>query len=218
MELALHHPIWLLLGAVLMALVPIFIGMCTAYVKVSVVLGMLRSGIGAQGVPSSLTTMVLSLAITAFIMSPVLEETIEASKKIESFNFEKIPSESNIQTIIELLKPWINFMETHTGQREKILLSQLANNPNKDIEISKENSNVRILLLAYVLSELRQGFLMGFVILLPFLAIDLIVGNVLAALGMHMLSPAMVSLPIKLILFVVADGWLLLTKGLIQSY
>ena len=120
--------------------------------------------------------------------------------------------------------PWLKFMADHTGSREIRSLTQLNAEPKSGDEIPQEIlrteviNHPRILIPAFMLTELKQAFAMGFVLLLPFLVIDLIVANVLAGLGMFMVSPSMISLPLKLLLFVVSDGWILLSRGLILSY
>ncbi len=212
------NPIWLVLASFLLALAPILVGLLTSYVKVSIVLGMLRNGIGAQQVPGALVVMALSIALTAFIMAPTIERTsqIAIGMKIE----DRTPTVSDIKAIDPLLVPWREFMIKHAGNREiaALKLMRPSLTVGQEHEIGKESLSFGIILPAFVLSELKEAFAMGFVLLLPFLLIDLVVSNVLVGLGMMMVSPTMISLPLKLLLFVGCDGWILLSRGLINSY
>jgi type III secretory pathway component EscR len=232
------NPFWLILLTALLALIPVMIGLVTSYVKVSVVLGMLRSGLGAQQVPGNLVVMAVSLAITFYVMSPVVLETAELAEQINFSIVLKNPSIESLEKLAPLFEPWREFMRKHAGQRElkalgEMRVSALADlpglkggNPPAVVQapsnaVSKnlqEDPPLRVLLIAFVLTELKEAFAMGFVLILPFLVIDLIVANLLAGLGMFMVSPLLISLPLKLILFVVSDGWVLLTRGLINSY
>jgi type III secretion protein R len=218
------NPIWLIILSAALALFPIIVGMASSYIKVSIVLGMLKSALGAQNTPGNIVIMSLSLALTIFIMSPVIEQT---AKQLEPIQFSKIVKEGDLSKISELspaLDPWKSFMSRHSGERERRMLTQLATEASvKSAELKLDNKSIaddtfRILIPAFVLTELRQAFVMGFMLLLPFVVVDLIVANILAGLGMFMVSPVMISLPLKLLLFVASDGWLVLTRALIGSY
>ena len=226
-----NNPLWLIIIASIIAILPIVVGVLTSYIKINVVLSMLKSGIGAQQVPGALTVMALSFAMTAFIMGPVIEDTAKIISEKKMPQFSQMPNKQDFAYINELLIPWREFMKNHAGERELDVLSEIADRSTSEVSASmlekkgdaslpstNGQDSMRILIPAFVLTELKEGFAMGFVLLLPFLAIDLIVGNILAGMGMHMLSPTMISLPLKLILFVLADGWILLTKGLVNSY
>jgi type III secretory pathway component EscR len=232
------HPIWLVLFAALFAALPMVLGLFTAYVKISVVLGLLRSALGTQQVPSGLVIMALSLTLTLYTMSPVFEESARAvdTKKIEALI--AAPTLAGFSAFTPAWEPFRKFLIAHSGTRELRVLTDLSvsrsggTSASRAEELSErpslspvslepvppESIPLKALLPAFVLTELKEAFAMGFVLLLPFLVIDLIVANVLVGMGMMMVSPVMVSLPLKLVLFVVADGWLLLAKGLLQSY
>lgn len=207
------NPLWLIVLAAAVAILPILIGILTSYVKINIILSFLRSGLGAQQVPGNLVIMALSLALTAYIMSPVISKTFEIGENIQVEDFKGSPNFENLKKLTPLFAPWSEFMLKHSGEREIAVLTQLA-----EEEKTKEEPPIRIVIPAFVLTEIKAAFMMGFMVLLPFLVIDLVVANVLTGMGMYMLSPVIVSLPLKLILFVMADGWLLLTKGIIQSY
>lgn len=215
------NPIWLLIGSILLAFIPIVLGLVTSYIKVSVVLGLLRSGIGSQQVPGNITIMALAFALTFFIMGPVVNQTIDAAALIKVTDLSKAPTLSEFSKYMPLVEPWKAFMAKHAGARELALFHDLSSQQTpQSVQLSAEQakSSLSNIIAAFVISELKQGFAIGFVLLLPFLVVDLIVANILVGMGMSMVSPVMISLPLKLILFVVADGWILLAKGLIGSY
>lgn len=213
-----NHPFWLVIAAGMIALVPILIGILTSYVKISIILSFLRSGLGAQQVPGNLAIMALSLALTAYIMSPVLVETAGLASNIEPKTFTSAPDLKDYEKLTPIFEPWKKFMTKHSGAKEIHVLSQLASSHGSEDVPSDSESSLRVVMPAFVLTEIKAGFSMGFMVLLPFLIIDLAVANILAGMGMYMLSPVIVSLPLKLLLFVMGDGWILLTKGIIQSY
>lgn len=235
------HPTWLIVGSVVLAVVPMLVGLATSYTKMSIVFGMLRSGLGAQQVPSALVVMALSLALSVYVMAPVAEESFRVASGINLSLGGNAPTLSELQRFQPLLDPWRAFMQKHAGERELKVLLELSSTthskgaptdgaavlPSQDsveqppaeaVAQRTDASSLRVLLPAFILTEVKEAFAMAFVLLLPFLAIDLIVSNILAGMGMMMVSPTMISLPLKLILFVVSDGWLLLSKGLIFSY
>ncbi len=216
------NPLHIITASALIALIPIAIGLFTSYIKLSVVFGMVKNALGTQQVPGPMVTMALSLGLTVFIMSPVFERM---SDIIKTKNLEKLIEKPGLAGLIELapvIKPWTEFITAHCGKRELAVLSMLPKDEreSKDFQQSSSNQNpsFKVVMVAFVLTELKEGFSMAFVLLLPFLVIDLIVANVLAGMGMYMVSPQMISLPLKLLLFVIGDGWLLLAKGLINSY
>ena len=226
------HPAWLIGFTVLIALLPVLMGLFTSYVKVSVVLGMLRSGLGVQQAPGNLVVMALSLAITFYVMSPCLSQSARIASSIGWPSLSEAPRADLLPQIAALSGPWRAFMRRHAGVRElKALLLLLCENDRESVRCQEAGHQVEtlgtsgegelsfgVVAAGFVLSELKEAFAMGFVLLLPFLAVDLIVANILAGMGMFMLSPALVSLPLKLLLFFVCDGWLLLTRGLVSSY
>jgi len=239
------HPIWLVVVAAAFAALPLVMGLFTAYVKISVVLGLLRSALGTQQVPSGLVIMALSVSLTIYTMAPVLDQSVRAIEQKKLDALIAAPSLAGFAALAPAIAPLRAFLVKHSGARELRVLSDLAAHPNlagdgeaadegaraapfataigstmeeSADETSPDAISLNVLLPAFVLTELKEAFAMGFVLLLPFLVIDLIVANVLVGMGMMMVSPVMVSLPLKLVLFVVADGWLLLAKGLLQSY
>ena len=164
--------------------------------------------------------MSLSLAISLYIMGPTWDASMRAGGDIQFAQLLEKPSLKSVQALAPLLEPWREFMSRHAGERELLAVQSFAEHSQtqKPAERAKLDVGWRGIMLAFVLTELRQAFAMGFVLLLPFLVIDLIVANILVGLGMFMVTPAMISLPLKLMLFIAADGWILLSRGLIHSY
>jgi type III secretion protein R len=209
------------------ALIPTFLGVATSYLKVSIVLSMLRSGLGLQQIPGNLVIMVISLALTAFIMQPVLKDTWKEYQQLPDRKSESMDIAYVVKGGQAVSAPLMRFMRKHAGETELHALREMVIQNRQQVDVvapidSKTREETEdapsIVILAFVLSELKEAFSMGFVLLLPFLAIDLIVANVLVGMGMFMVSPVMISLPLKVLLFVAGDGWLLLFKGLYLSY
>ena len=215
------HPYWLVVMGLALSALPILVGLCSAYLKVSIVLGLLRSGLGAQQVPSNMLVMALSLALSMYIMAPACSRTWQLAEGVDLELLRGAPLKESFIRLRPLLEPWREFMAAHAGEREiEMLLALAMPAAAEEQSVRREHARhtPRVLIPAFVLTEVKEAFAMGFVLLLPFLVIDLTVANVLAGMGMLMVSPAMVSLPLKLVLFVVADGWLLISKSLLLSY
>lgn len=213
------HPGWFILLTGVFALVPLILGTTTSYLKISIALGMVRNGFGAQQVPGNTIILVLSLTLSLFIMQPVAERLVS---RAEQFSFEQLSPRNLTASLRELsllLAPWKQFLLAHAGGREIDVLMQL-----RQVSAPVENGfgphdlPCSVLVPAFVLTELKEGLMIGFMLLLPFLVIDLAVANILAGLGMYMMSPTIISLPLKLLLFVSVDGWLLISRGMIASY
>lgn len=220
----MNNPAWYLISTVLLALIPIAVGLLTSYVKISIVLGIIKNALGTQHAPGAMVTLALSLTLTSLTMNPVIRETLEIAKTLDKEIISKSPSLEMFAAIRPLLTPWEFFLRRNTGNRELAALSlatesksRSENSINSRI-FNREDADLSLLMPAFLLTELKEGFSMAFIVLLPFLAIDLIVSNMLMGLGMMMVSPVLISLPIKLILFVISDSWLLIAQGLIRSY
>lgn len=218
-SLTTTHPLFLIGVASLAALLPVLMGAVTSYVKVSVVIGMVRSALGTQNVPGPLVVTALSIALTWFIMAPVAKLSFERVSSVELRSIQKDPTIEKLSLLAPAVEPWREFLFTHSGKRELRAIAHLVpgSTPGEG-EPSPGSVELRVLITSFLLTELRQAFSMAFVVLLPFLVIDMVVANVLVGMGMFMVSPVMISLPLKLILFVMSDAWLLLVQGLIRSY
>ena len=220
-ESTLTNPAWYLVFAILFALMPVAVGLLTSYVKISIVLGIIKNALGTQHAPSAMVTLALSLSLTALSMNSVIKETLERTKGIDSELISKSSSNEIFTVLRPLFDPWEKFLRKNSGQKELTALlaaSTMTSSAPIQPAITTENADLILLIPSFLLSELKEGFSIAFIVLLPFLAIDLIISNILMGLGMMMVSPVLISLPIKLILFVASDAWLLIAQGLIRSY
>ena len=209
-----------------LALAPFVLIMLTSFVKISVVLSILRNALGTQQVPPNQVLTGLSMILTIFIMSPVAAKMYEAAGPISDSN--AIFSEASVKTLVEAAQrgsePLREFLirNAKDGDRKRFLdLAQyMAKRNNQDsAEIASiSDRDFRIVIPAFVTSQLTAAFSIGFLLFIPFLVIDMVVSNILQAMGMFMLSPTTISLPFKLMLFVLVDGWVLLIQGLVLSY
>lgn len=211
----------IILGA--LALAPFALIMLTSFVKISVVLSILRNALGTQQVPPNQVITGISLILTVFIMSPVVEKMYEEAGQVG--DSEAIFSEMSVKTLFESAKrgrePLRRFLERHAHEADRKMFWDLARrmakrNGNDPDAISV--SDFRTVIPAFVTSQLTEAFRIGFFLFIPFLIIDMVVSNILQAMGMFMLSPTMISLPFKLLLFVLIDGWVLLIQNLVISY
>jgi len=194
----------------LLSLAPALALMVTSFTRILVVLGFLRSAIGVQQLPPNQVIVTLAIFLTLFIMRPVWEEVYK-----EAY----IPLQEGQITTQEAmdrtLKPVREFMLSQTKEKELSLMISLSDleRPN-----TPEDVPTLVLLPAFMLSELKTAFQMGVVLFVPFLVIDMIVSSVLMSMGMIMLPPMLVSLPFKVLLFVLADGWDLVIVSLVKSF
>ncbi|MBN2340768.1 MAG: EscR/YscR/HrcR family type III secretion system export apparatus protein [Deltaproteobacteria bacterium] len=198
----------------LMAVVPFIVVVGTSFAKVAVVLGITRNAIGGQSViPVSVLTA-LSMVITIFIMGPVVDEMVQTRIPDTSpDDSEKESTFARAAAVYQAISPpLIRFLQKNTPREELDFFTALdSNKPDTD-------PSVRVLLLAFASNELVEAFALGFLVLVPFLLVDLLTANTLSALGMTNISVITVALPLKLLLFIAADGWHLLINALIVSY
>ena len=205
-----------------MALLPFALIMVTSFVKVAVVLSILRTAIGAQQVPPNQIITGLAIILSVYIMAPVGQDMYtELRPHLDSYEADEL--QINLDTLEEIADevgaPLKTFLITHADPRDRELLHQLAlEMRTEEQQASLSDDDFLIIVPAFVVTELRIAFTIGFILFVPFIVIDLVVANVLLSLGMHMLSPTTISLPFKLLLFVLVDGWFLVVKGLILGY
>jgi type III secretion protein R len=214
----LSSPESLLLASVVVALVPLLIAVGTCYLKFSIVLTLLKSGFGTQQAPSSSMVMALSLVMSLVVMQPVLEGTAQRIKDVRVGTLAVQPVSALISDVTSVLGPWRSFLEKHCGARERMVFREIVGRSEAAAVVSPQSERLSILLAGFVLSEIKRAFVAGFFLLIPFFVIDLIVSNILVGMGLTMLSPVVVSLPLKILLFISTDGWLLLADGLVRSY
>lgn len=200
-------------------LAPFLFMSLTAFVKISTVLQIVRGAIGAHNIPSNVVIMALSGALTVIAMAPVGSTITDRAAPL----FQPDSNLSTVQFVGELLRvtrePMRHFLEANASKRERTRFYELSRQSRSptDRALVKRDDLV-VVIPAFVVTELFEAFALGFAIYLPFLIIDLVVANVLLALGMQMMSPAQVSLPFKLLLFVAVDGWGLLSQALVSGY
>lgn len=213
--------IFILLG---MAVLPFVIMMTTSFVKIAVVLSLVRNALGTQQIPPNPIVTGLAMILTIYIMIPVgLDIYKTAGGTINQGSTQPILSEVTVNLLVQALKesrePLRGFLLKHAHTKERELFFNLAKKMRKPEDRDKiEDKDFEILVPAFVISELTEAFQIGFIIFLPFLVIDIVVTNILLSLGMFQISPITISLPFKLLLFVLVDGWHLIAKGLILGY
>ncbi|MFJ5505879.1 type III secretion system export apparatus subunit SctR [Pectobacterium carotovorum] len=204
----------LFLGA--LSLIPLMMIVCTCFLKIAIVLLITRNAIGVQQVPPNMALYGIALAATLFVMAPVFQDI---SKRVQEKPLDMTDITSLQASVTYGLEPLQTFMSRNV---DPDILTHLHENSLQMWPASlSEKVNTQNLLLvipAFVLSELQAGFKIGFLIYIPFIVIDLIVSNVLLALGMQMVAPMTLSLPLKLLLFVLVNGWTRLLDGLFYSY
>lgn len=202
------------------SLAPAFIMMTTSFVRIFVVLGILRHGFGTQGIPGTQILAALALFMTFFIMHPTWERTW--TEGVEPYQSGELTAEEAWEAGVRPLRGFMTNQLERTGNTEEILLfwrsSSTPPDESKLAEYTSEDIPLHVLLPAFMLSELKTAFLIGVQILIPMLVIDLLVSAVLVSMGMFMLPPTLVSLPFKLLLFVLADGWRLTVEMLLTSF
>jgi flagellar biosynthetic protein FliP len=193
-----------------LSLAPSILIMMTSFTRIVVVLSLLRTALGTATAPPNTVIVALALFLTAFVMGPALQNAYESG--IRPLINNEIGVEQAFQRASEPLKL---FMQRNVREKDLALFSDLSREPRP---ATPEELSLRILVPAFMISELKRAFEIGFLLFLPFLIIDLVVASVLMSMGMMMLPPAVVSLPFKLIFFVLVDGWSLVAGSLVQSY
>ena len=215
----LGRPLALVVALAIVSLLPFVFMSVTAFVKISTVLQIVRSAIGAQSVPSSTVVMALAAALTVLAMAPVGQRIIDRATPL--FAGKETPDTVALVRggIDAVREPMREFLRANASDREKVRFLTVARDARAEADrAAVHESDLTILAPAFVVTELTEAFAIGFVIFLPFLVLDLVVANVLLALGMQMLNPTQVSLPFKLLLFVAIDGWGLLAHALVAGY
>ena len=204
------NSIQLILAISLISLVPFFLMSVTSFLRIIIVFALARTAVGTQQVPPNMIIVGLAFFMTVFIMSPVWQEINEDA--LTPYNQGKISQAKAFEIGV---KPLQKFMLKNTREKDLALFVQFSR-----IKPPKKADDVPIYVLipSFMISELKTAFQIGFLLFIPFIMIDLTVANILLSLGMFMLSPVMVSLPFKILLFVLADGWNLISRGLLMSF
>jgi flagellar biosynthetic protein FliP len=193
-----------------LSLAPSILVMVTSFTRIVVVLSLLRTALGTATAPPNAVMVSLALFLTLFVMGPAFQNAYETG--LRPLSAGEITPE---QAFERASQPFRAFMLKNVREKDLALFSDLSKEPRPE---KPEDVSLRILTPAFMISELRRAFEIGFLLFLPFLVIDLVVASVLMSMGMMMLPPVVVSLPFKLIFFVLVDGWNLVAGSLVQSY
>jgi flagellar biosynthetic protein FliP len=194
----------------ILSIAPAILLMTTAFTRIVIVLGFVRQAMGTQNMPPNQIIIGLSLFLTFFVMSPVINKINDTA--LQPYMDKKISQEVALNTAVDAMREFM-FAQVQENELQLFIDITKKEQPTDDKDIS-----TTILIPAFMLSELKLAFQMGFMIYIPFLVIDMIVASVLMSMGMMMLPPIIISLPFKLLLFVLVDGWHLVVGSLIQSF
>ncbi len=215
---SLPSPVFLLAGLALLGLAPFLAVLASAYLKIVVVLYILRNALGLPQVPPNLAVNGLAIILTLFIMAPVGQQAIDnfraSGVRLDDFRDPGYPA-----ALRSAAQPLREFLERHSDRAERHFFTTATTRlwpPDQAARVREDHFFV--LLPSFLVSQLKSAFEVGFLLYLPFVVIDIIVSNVLLAMGMIMVSPIMISLPFKILLFVMVDGWARLIHGLVLSY
>ncbi len=203
-------PVQTLIVLTALTFIPAVLMLMTSFTRILIVFALLRQALGLTTMPPNLVLVGLSIFLTIFIMKPGVLDPIYDNAYIP-YTQKKLSFD---QAVAEGTKPLKAFMLKQTRQDDLALFAKLHGNPIQP----REDVPMVVLIPAFAISEIKTGFIIGFMIFLPFLAIDFAVASILTSLGMVMVSPMMFSLPLKLLIFVMADGWGLLAASLVESY
>ena len=219
-----------------LSLMPFVAMVATSYLKIVVVMSLVRNALGIQSIPPNMVINALAMILTLYIMAPMASESWNiaktelakaqksaASAATSAASGQQPNTRSFFETdaIAKAAEPFRTFLSTHTSDRERAFFVSTAERlwaKNEDEPANVDPESFYILIPSFCVSELTKAFQIGFLVYLPFIAIDIIVSNILLAMGMMMVSPVTISLPFKLLLFVMVDGWTLLIQGLIRGY
>jgi len=202
--------IQLLVLLTVLSLAPAILILATSFTRIVIVLSMVRSAIGTPTIPPNQVVVGLALLLTFFIMTPVYQEV--NAQAIEPYLAGEMDQEKAVETAVA---PVRNFMFSQVREEDLELFMGLDGQERPE---TLDDIPTVVLLPAFVISELRAAFIMGFALYVPFLVIDLIISSILLAMGMMMLPPSLISLPFKVLLFIMVDGWYLLTRSLAMSF
>ena len=227
------NPFSLIVLFVGLSLLPFVAMIATSYLKIVIVMSLIRNALGIQSIPPNMVVNALAMILTFFIMAPIMQEswqTLSESQQARASNGQvasQPPAGQNTNMLgletddlAKAAEPFRVWLSNHTSDRERAFFINTAERLwGKDGELAVvDPESFYILIPSFCVSELTKAFQIGFLVYLPFIAIDIIVSNILLAMGMMMVSPVTISLPFKLLLFVMVNGWTLLIQGLIRGY
>lgn len=205
----------ILLFLTIISLAPSLLVLLTSFTRIIIVLHFVRNAVGTQTAPPNQVLIGLALFLTAFIMMPVFSEINETALK--PFDAGEIGQEEALEKSLEPLR---EFMYSQTQAEDLLLFCDIAGIDDVDVtdEASVSRVPVQVVIPSFILSELRTAFIIGFVIYIPFIVIDMVVASILMSMGMMMLPPTTISLPFKILLFILADGWDLVIGNLVKTF
>lgn len=220
-----NRPMLLMAALAGLALVPFILIMVTSFVKIAVVLSIVRQAVGTQQIPPTQVITGLAIIMTVYIMAPVgleikhLAEDRMAAVGMNVLDMDKVKVK-DIKLLVEAVDiPMRRFLSSHAHPKVNDMFYTLAWRMRKEVDRATLTRNDFLVITpAFVISELKEAFQIGFILFVPFLVVDMVVANILMALGMQMLSPTTISLPFKVLLFVLVDGWYLISQGLVVGY
>ncbi len=227
------NPFSLIVLFVGLSLLPFVAMIATSYLKIVIVMSLIRNALGIQSIPPNMVINALAMILTFFIMAPIMQEswqTLNENQQARARNGQVANQPAAGQNanmlgletddLAKAAEPFRVWLSEHTSDRERAFFINTAERLwGKDGEPAVvDPESFYILIPAFCVSELTKAFQIGFLVYLPFIAIDIIVSNILLAMGMMMVSPVTISLPFKLLLFVMVDGWTLLIQGLVRGY
>lgn len=220
-----NSPLTLTLAVVGAGLLPFALVMLTSFVKMAVVLSIVRNAIGTPQIPPNSVITGLALVLSLVVMAPVASQVGERLSGAEEV-WESGSPKQIFEMVNNAAQPVRSFLKRHADPEHLYAFSEMLDESDRSdrsdgsdkSDKSDEGPSWKALVPAFVISQLQEAFRMGFIIFLPFLVLDMLVASVLLSLGMHMLSPTTISLPFKLLLFVFADGWTMIGSGLIGAY
>ena len=193
-----------------LSLAPSILVMVTSFTRIVIVLSFVRTAMGVQQTPPNQVLVSLALFLTFFVMMPTLEQSYDQGIK------PLIDGEiSEMEAFDKAVEPVRGFMMSHVREQDLMLFADMAEIPDEEL---RTEAPLRVLIPAFMVSELRRAFEIGFLIFVPFLIIDMVVASVLMSMGMMMLPPIIISLPFKIIFFVLVDGWYLVVGSLVRSF
>jgi type III secretion protein R len=209
-----------LLALLALSFVPLLLMAATSFAKVAVVLSLVRNALGAPEVPSGAVITVLAVILSAYVMAPVAAEIAPRWTAVGArIDLDDVLAGDSRAAVLDALgaskPPLAAFLARNAGKAERALFERLSGRAGP---LRASAGDLIVLLPAFLITELKEAFQIGLLVLLPFVIIDLVVSNILLALGMSMLPPGALALPFKLLLFVLADGWYVLSEALVSGY
>jgi type III secretion protein R len=220
-----NRPLLLMVALAGLAVVPFVLIMVTSFVKIAVVMSVVRQAIGTQQIPPTQVLTGLATVLTVYIMMPVgldiYHDTRERmiAPEYRNFSVDTFKAKQITDLLAVAQEPLRGFLVRHAHLKDRDMFFKLAWKMRKPRDRAMlTDHDWSIVVPAFVISELKESFQIGFILFIPFLVVDMVVANILMALGMQMLSPTTISLPFKILLFVMVDGWYLITRGLVLGY